>query len=130
MRPRLFSFDEWAEKRFQVACANREVLRCGSCDGFGKVEEVCHCCGGEKESTCSICEGHGAIEFEPGMLGSARDYFTGHDYQKDILSDLGAFSEWTGRDLPGLLVELGWAPFCEIYGREIKLGDFLGRRVA
>jgi hypothetical protein len=86
MKPRTKTFDQWLKDYYPDW--KYEESDCPDCNGTGRMD--CPTCETDGALDCETCDGDGTVDAKRAHRG---------EYDRDVRSDLEAWSKWTGEEL-------------------------------
>lgn len=93
------SYDQWREAKKQVLEEENPEIDCEECGGLGEIYERCHCCGGEKEEECDLCDGRGTIRYlDSSKPRPGNDLVGQRVYFQEVIADLKTWCTYTKQD--------------------------------
>lgn len=102
-------------------------VECPVCDGTGMIYTECCECGNEKEEGCEICDEDGRVTWAELDSRARNNYCTVARYTIAVAADLKAVSEFCGRPFEPMMVDAGFAVYCDIGDKKPRY-NFTGAR--
>ena len=93
-------------------------IDCLECDGEAMIYSECCECGHEKEEECERCDNDGRIAWGDLEEFERRKYLTKQRYAEAVAKDLRAVSDWLSKPFDPMMVDAGFAVWCDIDDRK------------